>query len=44
MYVCNFDVKICITEMKNTLEGFNNRMDETERQISELKTKQGIAD
>lgn len=29
MYVCNFDIKICITEMKNT-EGFNNRMDETE--------------
>ena len=30
---------MCITEMKNTLEGFNNRMDETEEQISELKDK-----
>lgn len=39
MYVCNFDIKICTTEMKNTLEGFNNRMDETEEQISELKDK-----
>ena len=28
-----------ITEMKNTLEGFNSRPDETEERISELEDK-----
>ena len=33
------DISMCTTEMKNALEGFNNRMHETEEQISELKDK-----
>ena len=38
-YICNFCF-IYITEMKNTPEGFHNRMDETAEEISELKDMQ----
>ena len=33
------DMKYTITEMKNTLEGINSRLDDTKEQISKLKDR-----
>lgn len=33
------DLKSTITEMKNILEGFNRRLDETEERISKIKER-----